>query len=279
MKEFYYEVRITPTSHIEAIENFLLDHFYNGIEEHKGTLILRSEEPLDEVIAKLREYVDELSEIFGEKIDIAITQEKKRNEDWIENYKRSITPVEVGSFYIYPSWYSAKEGKINIQIDPALAFGSGHHETTRGCLQAIERYVKPAKEVLDVGTGSGILAIAANKLGAVVDICDTDELAISEAKKNFALNEAKFRNAWIGSAAGAKKKYDIVIANIVADVLILIAADLIQAAKEGGIIVLSGIIDKYRDKVVRRFDLPILEEIAEGEWRTLILQNRGDNGQ
>ena len=279
MDKYYYEYRIFADGFKDEIESFLMDRFYNGIEERGDTLILRSEEPLDEVMESLREYVKSLEELFGRQITLEITKERKANEDWIENYKRSITPVEAGEFYIYPSWYDPKGGKINIQIDPALAFGSGHHETTRGCLNAVSRYVKPGNKVLDVGCGSGILAIASAKKGASVDICDTDELAIEESKKNFGLNEVEFDEAWVGSAAGAKKKYDIVIANIVADVLTMIATDLKKATKDGGILVLSGIIDKYRDKVVEKFDLPIVEEIQEGEWITMILENRGENGR
>ena len=279
MHRYYYEYVITTDSFKEEIESFLMDRFYNGIEERGDSLILRSEEPLDEVVEALKEYVKSLEELFETKIELRIDMERKANEDWIENYKQSITPVEAGEFFIYPSWYEPKEGKNNIQIDPALAFGSGHHETTRGCLSAIARFVRGGEELLDVGCGSGILAIAAAKKGARVDICDTDALAIEEASKNFALNEVEFGEAWIGSAAEAKKKYDIVIANIVADVLVMIATDLKRATKEGGILVLSGIIEKYRDKVVRKFHLPIIEEMQEGEWITMILQNRGDNGR
>ncbi|SMC10129.1 50S ribosomal protein L11 methyltransferase [Nitratiruptor tergarcus] len=277
MQEYYYETSITVDKFRDEIESFLMDHFYNGIEERGNTLILRSEDPLSSTLKKLEEYVKSLEEIFDETISLKIEQEKKRNSDWIEKFKKSITPVEVGEFYIYPGWYEPKEGKISIQIDPALAFGSGHHETTRGCLLALQKYVKKGDSVLDVGTGSGILAIAATKLGADVDICDTDELAIKEAKKNFALNSAEFQHAWIGSAANAKKKYDIVIANIVADVLMMIARDLKNATNEGGILILSGIIEKYRDKVYEKFALPLVEEIQEGEWITMILQNRGAN--
>ena len=188
-------------------------------------------------------------------------------------------PVEVGKFWIYPGWYEPREDKINIRIDPALAFGSGHHESTRGCLQAIQKYVQEGDEVLDVGTGSGILAIAASKLGAKVDICDTDELAIEQAQKNFSLNEATLQNSWLGSAALAKKKYDIVIANIVADVLMMISSDLKNATKKEGIIILSGIIDKYADRVYKKFALPLIENIQDGEWVTMILQNRGEDGR
>ena len=278
MKRYYYEYKITPSAFFEEIESFLMDHFYNGIEESAGSLILRSEEPLDSMIEQLRAYIESLEELFGQKVKLNITKEKKANEDWIEKYKKSITPVEVGEFYIHPSWHEPKKGKINIQIEPALAFGSGHHETTSGCLKAIGKYVQKGDRFLDVGCGSGILAIAAAKKGAVVDICDTDELAIQEAKKNFALNQAELQNAWIGSAGQAQKKYDIVTANIVADVLRMIRQDLLGATKEGGVLILSGIIEKYREDILKSFDLPLIEEIKKGEWSTMILRKE-DNGR
>ncbi len=274
VREYYYEYRIRSDAFLEEIESFLMDRFYNGIEEADGELILRSEESLDDVIEALQEYVASLEELFRQKVKLEIKKEKKQNSDWIEKYKQSITPVEVGEFYIYPSWHKPKEGKINIAIDPALAFGSGHHETTRGCLQAISCYVQPGMRVLDVGCGSGILAIAAAKKGAAVDICDTDELAIEESRKNFAKNQVEFKNAWVGSVNMVKEKYDIVIANIVADVLVMIASDLKKALKPGGTLILSGIIEKYQDKVANKFcDLGAIELIEDGEWRTMIVRD------
>ena len=278
MKRHYYEYKITPSAFFEEIESFLMDRFYNGIEESGGSLILRSEEPLDGIMEQLKEYTQSLEELFGQKVELDIQKSKKANEDWIEKYKKSITPVEVGEFYIHPSWHEPKKGKINIEIEPALAFGSGHHETTSGCLEAIGKYVKKGDRFLDVGCGSGILSIAAAKKGAVVDICDTDELAIQEAKKNFVLNETEFQNAWIGSAGQAQKKYDIVTANIVADVLRMIRQDLLGATKEGGVLILSGIIEKYREDILKSFDLPLIEEIKKGEWSTMILRKE-DNGR
>lgn len=277
VSEYYYEYRVRSDAFLDEIESFLMDRFYNGIEESNGTLILRSEEPLDKVMDALREYVASLEELFGQKIALEIDKKKKQNSDWIQKYKQSITPVEVGEFYIYPSWHAPKEGKIDIQIEPALAFGSGHHETTRGCLQAISRYVKPGLRLLDVGCGSGILAIAAAKKGAIVDICDTDELAIEESRKNFAKNGVEFENCWVGSANAAQEKYDIVIANIVADVLVMIANDLKKALKPNGTLILSGIIEKYQDKVANKFrDFGAIEVIEDGEWRTMIVKGANE---
>ncbi|QCI27518.1 50S ribosomal protein L11 methyltransferase [Caminibacter pacificus] len=271
MKEIYYEYSIKTDKFKDEIENFLMERFFNGIEEKDNTLILRSEEPLDEIMEQLREYVKALEEIFSTRINFEINVEKKSNKDWVKLYQESIKPVEIDEFYIHPSWYPPKEGKINIIIDPALAFGSGHHETTRSCVKALKKYVKKDDTLFDVGCGSGILGIVANKLGAVVDACDTDPLAVESAKENFELNNAKYRKIFQGSAADSNETYDVVVANIIADVLVFIANDLKQ--RVNNILILSGIIDKYKDKVLDKYkDFELLEEIRENEWVTLILR-------
>ncbi len=271
MKNIFFETYVTPSSHKDEISNFLIERFNNGIEETGNTLILRSDKLLDNLMEELRVYVKALEEIFDEKIDLKIETKEKENKDWIENYKKSIKPVEIDEFYIHPSWYPPKENKINIMIDPALAFGSGHHETTRSCVKALKKYVKKDNTLLDVGCGSGILGIVASKLGAKVDACDTDPLAVKSAKENFELNGVKYKNIWEGSANKTNKKYDIVVANIIADVLIFIANDI--KPKVNDILILSGIIDKYKNKVLEKYkDFELIEEIKENEWVTLILK-------
>ena len=273
MKDIFYEILITPSSHKEEIINFLIERFNNGIEEKDNTLILRSDEPLNDLINDLKEYVKALEEIFNEKIELNIEVKEKENKDWIENYKKSIKPVEIEEFYIHPSWYPPKEGKINIIIDPALAFGSGHHETTRSSIKAIKKHVTNNTTFLDVGCGSGILGIVASKLGAKVDACDTDPLAVKSAKENFELNNAKYENIWEGSANKTNKKYDVVVANIIADVLIFIANDI--KSKVNDILILSGIIDKYKNKVLEKYkEFDLIEEIKENEWVTLVLKRK-----
>jgi len=275
MMEFYNELYVRLSSHKEEIENFLIERFNNGIEEKDNTLILRSEENFNSLIEELKEYVKALEEIFNEKIDIEIKIEKKKNKDWIENYKKSIKPVEIDEFYIHPSWYEPKKNKINILIDPALAFGSGHHETTRSCVKAIKQYVKKGNTLLDVGCGSGILGIVASKLGAVVDACDTDSLAVKSSKENYELNNAKYNEIWEGSVNKTDKKYDVVVANIIADVLIFLANDLKKRVND--ILILSGIIDKYKDKVLQKYkDFKLVNEINENEWVTLVLRKDVD---
>jgi len=273
MKNLFYEISITPTSHKEEIANFLIERFNNGIEEKNNTLILRSDDKLEDLIDELKKYVKALEEIFEEKIDLEIDIKEKENKDWIENYKKSIKPIEIEEFYIHPTWYENKENKINIIIDPALAFGSGHHETTRSCVKAIKKYVKKGDTFLDVGCGSGILGIIASKLGAKVDACDTDPLAVKSAKENFELNKVKYENIWEGSANNSDEKYDVVVANIIADVLIFIANDI--KSKVNRYLILSGIIEKYKDKVLKKYkEFNLIEEIRENEWVTLVLERK-----
>jgi ribosomal protein L11 methyltransferase len=268
----YFELRVTVSSFKDEIENFLMERFYNGIEEKDNTLILRSEDRFEELTEELKQYVDALKEIFETEINIDIEIEEKSNQDWIKTYQESVRPVEIDEFYIHPSWYEPKSDKINILIDPALAFGSGHHETTRSCVKAVKKYVKEGDTLLDVGCGSGILGIVASKLGAKVDACDTDPLAVSSTKENFELNNAKYNRIWQGSVTDTSKKYDIVVANIIADVLIFIASDIKKAAD---MLILSGIIEKYKEKVLNKYrEFELLEEIPENEWVTLILKRK-----
>jgi len=273
MTNKYYELSVKVSSFKDEIENFLMERFFNGIEEKNDTLILRSEDRFEELIEELKNYVKALEEIFNTKIDIETKIEEKSNKDWIKTYQESVKPVEIDEFYIHPSWYEPKKEKINILIDPALAFGSGHHETTRSCVKAIKKYVKKGYTLLDVGCGSGILGIVAGKLGAVVDACDTDPLAVESTKENFELNGVEYREIWQGSASKSNRLYDVVVANIIADVLVFIAGDLKARVKD--YLILSGIIDKYKQKVLDKYsDFELVEEIPENEWVTLILKRK-----
>ncbi|HIP50908.1 MAG TPA: 50S ribosomal protein L11 methyltransferase, partial [Campylobacterales bacterium] len=169
------------------------------------------------------------------------------------------------------SWYEAKEGKINIKIDPTLAFGSGHHATTFTCLDAIGTNVHEGQRVLDVGCGSGILGLAASKLGAKVELCDTDPISVDSCEKNFELNSEEYEELWEGSVNQAQGEYDVVIANIIVDVLKFIGNDLKRVTKKDGILILSGILDKKESQVTEVYaDLELLERKQKDEWITLV---------
>lgn len=273
MDKYYYELTIKPNLYYELFLDLASSLTEDALEELDETIIIRSEENLENVEHGVKEFARELSAAFETEITCETTLLKKENQDWIKMYQMSVQPIEVADFYIHPSWNEPMDGKINIVIDPSLAFGSGHHETTNCCLKAVAKYVKKDLEVVDVGTGSGILGIAASKLGAKIDICDTDIIAVADAIKNFKTNNEDVNEYWEGSANTTKKTYDIVIANIVADVLAMIANDLKKITKENGIIVLSGIMEQHKQKVLDKFkDFETLEEIQENEWVTLIVK-------
>lgn len=268
MQDKYYELTITlDDDFVDFIADFIANIYGEGLELGTGKIIVRSESDLTFV----KDALVSLSGTLSNAIKMDYTLEEKENVDWIKTYQDSIQPIEAGKFYIFPSWYEPKEDFINIKIDPALAFGSGHHATTFSCLEAISTYVDAGKSVIDVGCGSGILGLACKKLGANVDLCDTDPLSVESCKENFALNEENYDKLWEGSIDKAEGSYDIVIANIIADVLRFIAKDLKSACKEDGLLILSGILDKKEDLVVESFkELTLVKRILKDEWVTLV---------
>jgi len=279
MQNFYYALTVRPESHHELFRDFLSDTLPVGFEELDDAFIIRSEDELETMAWGIEQFAEALQKALGEPIDVELTHEKLQSDDWVSKYQESITPIEIGRFYIYPTWNKPKEGAVNIAIDPALAFGTGHHPTTATCLKAIDKTVFADARVIDVGCGSGILGIAAAKLGAVVDACDTDPVSVANTQENTALNQITFNQIWEGSASLAKDQYDVVIANIVADVLVMIASDLKKILKEDGTLILSGILDKYEDKVLKKYsDFSQIERITQDEWVTLILQNNLTQG-
>jgi ribosomal protein L11 methyltransferase len=276
MSDTYYELTIEPSSHRELYADFLADTLPVGFEETERGFIVRSEDDLETIQWGVEQFTEALQKALGEEIDVGMTLEKKRTEDWVEAYQRSVTPVEVGPFYVHPTWDAPKAGKANIAIDPALAFGTGHHPTTASCLEAVGRSVRTGDRVLDVGCGSGILAIAAAKLGGRVDACDTDPVSVENTRHNAALNEVALERLWEGSVMLAEGRYDVVIANIVADVLVFLASDLKRALAPGGKLILSGILDQYEAKILDAYaDMEVSDRIVQDEWVTLIVTNKG----
>ncbi len=276
MQNSYYELTITlDERYVDLIADFIMNIHDEGIEFGKDKLILRSEDDLTSV----RDALIALQSELEAPIAMDFTLEEKENVDWIKTYQESIQPIEAGKFYIFPSWHPPKEDLINIKIDPALAFGSGHHTTTFSCLQAISDVVKPGDSVIDVGCGSGILGLACTKLGATVELCDTDPISVESCKQNFALNEERYSRLWEGSVDKAEGSYDVVIANIIADVLRFIADDLKSVVKPGGTLILSGILDKKEAAVAEAFsDLSLQRRIHRDEWVTLVY-TKDTNGE
>ncbi len=276
MNEYYYELIIKPNAHHNLFEDFLNDILPLGYEERDASFIIRLEEDPQTIVWGVEQFAEALGKATSTSIDVDVSVAKRKNSDWVAEYQKSVTPLQIGKFYIHPTWSEPKEGSVDIVIDPALAFGTGHHPTTATCLEAVSKYVKEGMEICDVGCGSGILAIAAAKLGAVVDACDTDPLSIENTKKNAELNAVSFRSVWQGSVDKSENKYDVVIANIVADVLVFLQKELKNALRdEKSLLILSGIMDKYEQKVLASYDdCEVIERIRQNEWVSLVLKKK-----
>ncbi len=275
MTKYYYQLVVKLSSHHSLFSDFLSDTLPVGFEETKTGFIIRSEDDLDTIIWGLEQFTEALQKALGESIELECEQKKLENSDWVKTYQESIKPLAIDKFYIYPTWDKPNPDLLNIVIDPALAFGTGHHPTTASALRAISKYVNAGDRVLDVGCGSGILGMACMKLGASVDACDTDPISVENSEVNAKLNGLVFNKIWEGSSSLVDKKYNFVVANIVADVLTFIANDLKKALEDDATLVLSGILDKYETKVLNFYkDCEVIEKIAQDEWVTLILKRK-----
>lgn len=244
---------------------------------------LDEDEDTEEKLKAVREGLEEIRQFVN--IGTAkITESETDDKDWINNWKQYFKPFTVDHILIKPTWEKIPEehkDKLLIQIDPGTAFGTGKHETTQLCIRQLEKYVKPGVKVLDLGTGSGILGIAALKLGAkYVFGTDLDENAITAVHENLAANdipEEKFGviqgniidDKATQDAAGYEC-YDIVVANILADIIIMIQKQVPFHLKKGGIFISSGIIDMKEQAVREALEaneaFEIIEVTRQGEW-------------
>ncbi|WP_271629623.1 50S ribosomal protein L11 methyltransferase [Caldicellulosiruptor sp. DIB 104C] len=218
---------------------------------------------ISELIFNIEERLKDASQYLniGEgEIDISEVDEK----DWANEWKKYYKPVEIGNIVIVPSWenYPNTKDKTVIKLDPGMAFGTGTHESTMLCLEAIQRYVKAGFDVIDIGTGSGILAIAAKKLGANrVLAVDIDDVAVKVARENAALNNVEIEIRQNDLVFGIEEKFDIAIANIIADIIIKLANDIKNVLKEDGLFISSGIIEERLDDVLKSFKENSLEVV------------------
>ncbi len=264
MQDKYYELTISVReAFVDLVADYVANLTQDGVEIGSDKVIVRSESDVTPIVEAL--------EKLGEEVGITCTVEEKENVDWIQQYQDSIQPIEAGEFYVHPEWYPPMEGKTNILINPALAFGSGHHATTFTCLEAVSEYVRPEQRLLDVGCGSGILSLAARKRGARVDLCDVDPLAVESAAENFKLNGETYEHLWEGSVNQAKGTYDVVIANIIADILRALAPELKKSVNEKGTLILSGILETKESIVTDSFhDMTLQTRKQKDEWVTLV---------
>lgn len=196
-------------------------------------------------------------------------------ENWNEQWEKSINSLEIGKrIVIKPSWvdYENKDNKIVIQIDPKMSFGTGHHETTKLCLQLLEKYISDGATVLDIGTGTGILAIAAVKLGAKEAFAiDNDEWSIINAKENIAANDLVNRISVSNKSLNLLPEvgYDIITANLILTTITELLPEIVKRLNINGKAIFSGLLlqdEKVFSESIRKHKLRISEIIYEGEW-------------
>lgn len=243
---------------------------------------LEPEDDKEQILADVKKALDELQE-FLDLGECTITESETEDKDWINNWKTYFKQFYVDDILIIPSWEEVKEedkDKMIIHIDPGTAFGTGMHETTQLCIRQLKKYVTPETELLDVGTGSGILSIIALKLGAKHAVgTDLDPCAVPAVEENKEANgiPADAFDMMIGNIIDDKtvqdtvgyEKYDIVTANILADVLVPLTPVIVHQMKPGGLYITSGILDVKEEVVkeaVTAAGLEIVEVTHQGEW-------------
>lgn len=243
------------------------------------------------LLARVKEELDDLR-MFMDIGEGTITESETEDKDWINNWKQYFHQFYVDDILIIPSWEEVKEEDKNrmiIHIDPGTAFGTGMHETTQLCLRQLKKYVTPDTELLDVGTGSGILSIAALKLGAKHALgTDLDPCAASTVAENLEANAIPTEamemvlgniidDKTVQDAAGYEK-YDIVVANILADVLVALTPVITAQMKPGAVYITSGILDVKEEVVVeavQKAGLSLVEVTRQGEWVSVTARKNG----
>jgi len=244
-------------------------------------------EGFQETESELLSYVNKAA--WNEKLDLRIKEilnniaggdtapklREIREQNWNQEWEKTIRPIEIGkSILIKPTWCTEQNtgNRIVIQIDPKMSFGTGYHETTRLMLRMLEKYAHSSQSVLDVGTGTGVLAIAAVKLGASRSAAvDTDPWSLENARENIELNGVAGQVSLSGDPLSHFKSagWDLVAANLTLNTNILLLPEFLRILKKGGILLLSGMLATDRESILKSFKgtgLEFLEELTENEW-------------
>lgn len=234
-------------------------------------------------ISHIKEFIHSFSFSIGKGI---VTLQTIGEADWAEAWKKYYFPVRVTRYLtVVPSWLEyqkQQEDERFIRLDPGLAFGTGTHPTTQLSLAALEQYIRGGESVLDVGTGSGVLSIAAKLLGAsTVTAFDIDEMATRVSKENISLNPevgeiAVYENNLL---QGIHQPSDIIVANILAEILLMMPTDAYHNLKENGVLILSGIIQSKAEEVRSAYEnvaFTLKQQLTMGEWNTFVMTKAKD---
>ena len=263
------EQAVEEIAHIDLIDEDLLNKDRTKAKVH---MYISCEDNPFEAVSRISEKLKEADvEFTVDTLDCA-------DEDWLNNWKQYFQPTPIGEkLLIRPTWRNKYEAgdRIVINLDPGLAFGTGTHETTSLCLSVLEKVVTQDKTILDVGCGSGILAIAALLLGAKTGVgVDIDELAVKTAKENAELNNVsdKFTAIHGNFTEKVEGKFDIVVANIVADAIMFLSKGVTNFMKSDSIYIMSGIIDTRVDEVIESVsdNFEITDKLFLNGWYCLV---------
>jgi ribosomal protein L11 methyltransferase len=215
---------------------------------------------------------------FPERLELPLPGEWQElpDTDWLEAFKRDLKPVKAGPFVVLAPWHSWVGLEKPIVIEPGMAFGTGHHETTRMALEALARYVLPGMKAMDLGMGSGILAIAAAMLGAEADGVDNDETVVPLAAEN-ARNNQVMAAFWPGSLEDITSIYDLVVANLYAELHVQFARRYPSILKPAAPLILTGILSEREVLVAEALQsagFELQDRRQEGEWVLLVYRNQ-----
>lgn len=256
---------------LKSVYGDLIDESILKADKSKGScsIFVPEEKNVSEYIS----YINERLPLLGIPYETEIIN--TADEEWSTAWKKYYKPTPIGErIVIVPSWehYDKKDGEIIIDMDPGMAFGTGTHETTRLCASLLEKYIKQGDKMLDIGSGSGILAICGAKLGASSCFaCDIDPVAVRTEKENCERNGCGNVTCAVSDllAGVPDEKYDIVTANIVADIIIRLSSDVGRYMKDGAHIVVSGIISEREPEVDRAMlesGFTKVEALYDGGW-------------
>ena len=296
MNKNYYELKISINPDMEEIvsdicfSNFdcegvvLAEEAYKDLEmtsTTRGTLrvfLTDLKNNPQEVLKTERELLKERGFTDEELGSWEIVLDEKENQDWSKKWKEKWTVTHVSDkIAVVPSWleYTPKEGEITITLDPGCAFGTGTHQTTQLCMKAMEKYMPAGAKAADIGTGSGILAICAMKLGASSAYgCDNDETVIDVCRDNAKINNINCTFE-LNTADKITEQYDFVCANILHNILAEIMGDLKNIMRTGAKIVLSGILNDKKDIVLEaaaKHKLKVLEIMSQDQWVAIVAE-------
>lgn len=238
------------------------------------------EEDLESIVKRIRAHLDSLPAFGLDPGPKVVTTRRLKKEEWMERWKQTLRSVPVSDrILVKPVWEKiSSPSEIVIELDPGLAFGTGHHTTTIQALRFLEEYLKEGDQVIDVGCGSGILSIAAAKLGAEqVLAIDLDPQAVKETHKHVQLNQLKDQIE-IQCGDGLKqvsRRVDFVVANILAEIIIPLIDDLPRVLVPGGIFIAAGIIKEKKSDVVtllQEYGFRLLDQNEKGEWVAIVAE-------